>query len=280
MSYASNGDVQIYYERLGRPGDPLILLVMGLGMQATAWDKRFCNMLVERGYSVVRFDNRDSGLSTSFEATESAAYSLEDMAQDVIAVLDAVDVERAHVVGASMGAMVAQVLAIEHGERVSSLVSMMGTTGDPSVGQPTPEAMAALYRLSQAVSSDEVIAGTAQFWRSLESGEHGLSDRQMAALVERDIARAHVPGGARRQLMAVLSAPDRTDDLARVSVPVSVIHGAADRLVDVSGGRATAAAIPHAELVIIEGMGHGLPFAKWPDIVDVIVDTATRAGPN
>ncbi len=286
------GEIELAHESFGSPEDTPLLLVMGLATQMIGWPDDFCRMLAERGLYVVRFDNRDIGLSTHLDSAGApdvlavmggdhsrVAYRLADMAEDTAGLLDALGLDSAHVVGASMGGMIAQTLAIRHPERVRSLTSIMSTTGDPAVGAPAEAALGALLAppatdrqsaVQRAVDTYRVIGSP-----GFEFDEAGLRER--AGL---SFDRAYDPAGVARQLAAILASPDRTADLARVAVPTLVVHGEQDALVDVSGGRATAAAIPGAELLVVDGMGHDLPRAVWPQLVDritALVDRVERA---
>ncbi len=286
---ARAGDVEVAYESFGDPGQPTVLLIMGLGVQMLGWDERFCEMLAERGFHVVRFDNRDVGRSTWIEDApppdlagamagdhSSASYKLSDMADDALGLLDALGVDAAHAVGVSMGGMIAQTLAIEHPERVLSLTSIMSTTGDPNVGQATPAAMQMLMS-PPAGDRDGFADGSVAIYSMIgspgfEVDAEGIRDR---ALQSYD--RGYNPLGVARQLVGILASGDRTEKLRDLDVPTQVIHGADDPLIDRSGGEATAAAIPGARLEVIEGMGHDLPRELWPRFVDLIVENAAPA---
>jgi pimeloyl-ACP methyl ester carboxylesterase len=278
----SNG-FELEYETLGRPDDPAMLLIMGLGAQLIDWPDRFCADLVARGYFLIRYDNRDAGLSAGLDdlpdpatATDGAPYRLADLAADAIGLLDALGIQRAHVVGASMGGMIAQQITIDHPDRVRSLCSIMSTTGDRSVGQSTPEATAVLLR-PPATDRDEAIAGGIAAGRILGSIGFDASDEALRRRAERKVDRAYRPAGTRRQLAAIYASPDRTQALGGVRVPTVVIHGALDPLIDISGGRATADAVPDAELVVLPGVGHGIPADAIPIMVDAIARNAGRA---
>ncbi len=292
MQTTRAGDVELAYETFGSPEGAPLLLVMGLATQMIGWPDDLCRMLAERGLYVVRFDNRDIGLSTHLDSAGApdvlavmggdhsrVAYRLADMAEDTAGLLDALGLDSAHVVGASMGGMIAQSLAIRHPERVRSLTSIMSTTGDPAVGAPAEAALGVLLA-PPATDRDSAVQRAVDTYRVIgspgfEFDEHGLRER--AGL---SFDRAYDPAGVARQLAAILASPDRTADLARVAVPTLVVHGAQDALVDVSGGRATAAAIPGAELFVVDGMGHDLPRAVWPQLVDritALVDRVERA---
>jgi pimeloyl-ACP methyl ester carboxylesterase len=273
--------IELAHEHFGDPADPPVLLIMGLGTQMLGWHPDFCALLVERGLHVIRFDNRDVGLSTHLHDAprpdvaaayagdlSSASYTLWDTADDTIGLLDELGIERAHVVGASMGGMIGQALAIAHAPRVATLTSIMSTTGDPLVGGSTEAATAALLA-PPARTREQAIERALSGARVI--GSPGLVDE--AAVAERAGAsfdRAHDPDGVGRQLVAIVATGDRTEQLRSVSVPTLVIHGTVDPLVAPSGGEATAAAIPGARLELIDGMGHDLPRSKWPQIVDLI----------
>jgi pimeloyl-ACP methyl ester carboxylesterase len=282
IEYADANGMKIAYERFGDPSGTPLLLIMGLGAQMLGWPDEFCEMLAERGFDVTRYDNRDVGLSTHLHDApqpdivgamagdfSTATYSLQDMAADAAGLLDVLGIQRAHIVGGSMGGMIAQEFAIAYPDRTLSLTSIFSSTGDRNVGQASAEAMGALMApppqdregvIDHLLKAGEVI------------GSPGFP-RDVAALRERigtAYDRAFDPVGTTRQLLAIMSAPDRTDKLRRLAVPALVIHGESDPLVDVSGGRATAEAIPGAELITIAGMGHDLPQGVWQTVVDAI----------
>jgi pimeloyl-ACP methyl ester carboxylesterase len=264
---------------------------MGLGGQLIAWDTEFCESLVDRGFYVIRYDNRDVGLSTTFEGASvdflatmtavfageevQAPYLLHDMAADAVGLLDALDVRAAHVVGVSMGGMIAQTIAIEHPERVLTLTSIMSTTGDRDVGQPTPEAMKALMSAPPR-DRDAAIEQSVVSSRLIGSPDHLDEDRTRARAAEA-YDRAFNPAGVGRQLVAVLASGSRTDKLRELDVPTLVIHGSADPLVTLSGGERTAEAVPNAKLLVIDGMGHDLPPVFWPQIIEAITNHAAQA---
>jgi pimeloyl-ACP methyl ester carboxylesterase len=286
MPTTTNGDVTIYYEAFGADTDPALLLVNGLGSQCINFKVEFCERFVARGFHVIRFDNRDVGLSSRIEGepdlaalfsgdTSSAPYSLDDMADDAAGLLDAIGLPAAHIVGASMGGMIAQTFAIRHPEKTLSLCSIMSTTGDREVGQGTPEALGALMA-PPATNRDEAIERGVSAGRIISSKKH-FDEAKAARRAGEAYDRAFDPKGVQRQLAAILSQANRTAELARVKAPTLVIHGAGDPLVTPSGGEATAKAIPGAELRVFEDMGHDLPEPLWPEIVDAIVANARRA---
>jgi len=281
--------IELAYETFGDDGATPVVLIHGLATQMLGWPAEFCAGLGDRGHRVIRFDNRDVGLSTHLHQappvdlvallrgdTSSAPYRLHDMAADTVGLLDALGLDAAHFVGASMGGTIAQTLAIEQPQRVLSLTSVMSTTGDPEVGQPSAEAMAAILSppasdragaIERAVRAYRVVGSP-----GFPFDELGVRDR-----AGRSFDRAHDPAGAMRQLAAVAASGDRTAALRRVTVPTLVIHGRDDIVAAVSGGIATAQAVPEAELLIIEGMGHDLPRALGPQIIDRISRLVERA---
>jgi pimeloyl-ACP methyl ester carboxylesterase len=284
----SNG-LTISYETLGDPSDPALLLIMGLGAQLVDWPDEFCRLLAGRGLYVIRFDNRDIGLSTWLDELPrpdlgaifggdltTVPYLLSDMAADTAGLLKELGVPRAHVAGASMGGMIAQQLAIDRPDLVASLCSIMSTTGDRTVGHPTPEAAAVLMRPA-ATDRAGAIAGAIEGSKVIGSSAFGVFEIYEDDLVRRATAkydRAYHPAGTARQYAAIIASPDRTASLGAVTVPTLVVHGEADPLIDVSGGRATAAAVPGATLLVIPGMGHDLPRGAWTRIADAIAANA------
>jgi pimeloyl-ACP methyl ester carboxylesterase len=282
--------IEIAYQEVGDPDAPPLLLVMGLGTQMLGWDEEFCALLAERGFRVVRFDNRDIGRSTMLESggvpsrldlflgrRESAAYLLSDMAADTIGLMDHLGIDSAHVVGASMGGMIGQTLAIGHAERVRSLVSIMSTTGSRRVGTPTLKAFGALLAKAPR-GRDEYIERIVKTFKVVGSPAYPMDEPRFRELAGRLYDRSHNPKGVLRQMHAIGASGDRTAALRKLQLPVTVIHGTRDPLVRPSGGRATARAIPGARLRIVEGMGHDLPRALWPTFIGEIADTASRAG--
>lgn len=282
------GDLEIAYEEFGDPGDPALLLVMGLGVQMLGWDTEFCELLAGEGFRVVRFDNRDVGRSTSYDGpvpdwpalmmgdTASATYLLDDMADDAVKLLDHLGIRAAHVVGASLGGMIAQTLAIRHPDRVLSLTSIMSRPGDPASGQPHPEALEAL--LNPPPNDREAIADwAAKNWDVIGSPGFESDTDSLRLRAQESYDRGYDPSGVGRQLAAILASGDRTGELTKLDLPALVIHGEADPLIDVSGGRATAAAIPGAKLIVIPGMGHDMPRELWPRFVEAIAANTRRA---
>jgi pimeloyl-ACP methyl ester carboxylesterase len=288
LTAPANG-IEVVYEAFGDPADPTALLIMGLGVQMLGWDAEFCALLAGRGFHVVRFDNRDVGRSTKIEGgprpdlmaaamgdASSASYTLDEMADDCAGLLEHIEVERAHVVGASQGGMIAQVLAIRHPRRVLSLGSIMSTTGDPAVGQPHPEALPALLARPPA-GPEEYAEFAVGAFRIIGSPGFQADEEKLRERARASFERGYYPDGTARQLLAILASGDRTEALRRRDVPTVVIHGTDDILIDVSGGKATAAAIPGARLELIDGMGHDLPRELWPRFVDLISENADRA---
>ena len=287
----SNG-IESAYETHGDPGDEPLLLVMGLGAQLILWPVELVEALVDRGFYVVRYDNRDVGLSTKIEGEGGvniaaqfmaglqgqpveSTYLLSDMAADGIGVLDHLGIESAHIVGASMGGMIAQTMAIEHPSRVRTLTSIMSTTGDVGVGQPTPEAIQALLS-PMATTRDEAIARSVETSRIICSPVH-FDEVQARKRAEEAYDRCFHPEGVARQLLAILASGSRADGLTALDVPTLVIHGSLDPLVTLSGGERTAELIPGAELLVLEEMAHDLPLALLPQLVDAITALAARS---
>jgi len=261
---------------------------MGLGAQLTTWPQGFVDGLRERGFFVILYDNRDSGLSTKFEGLpdiaalftgtdlSSTAYRIEDMADDGAALLTALEIARAHVVGVSMGGMITQALVINHPELFLSASSIMSTTGDRAVGAPTGEAMTALLR-PVAASREEAIQASVEGSLVIGSPGYPTDERILRERAAAAYDRSYCPEGTARQLGAILGSPDRTEGLHGVRMPFLVVHGEADPLVTLSGGEATAAAVPGSKLLTIPGMGHDLPEPLWGAITDAIVDNTELA---
>jgi pimeloyl-ACP methyl ester carboxylesterase len=285
----ANG-IEIVYETFGDPERPTMLLIMGLGVQMLGWDPEFCELLAAQGFQVVRFDNRDVGRSTKIEGgprpdvmaaaagdPSSASYTLDDMADDCAGLLDHLGVKAAHVVGASQGGMIAQVMAIRHRRRVLSLTTIMSTTGDRSVGQPHPEAIPALLTRPPA-NREQFTESVVEAWKVIGSPGFAVDEAALRERAGASFDRGYYPEGTARQLVAILASGDRTKALRRLDIPMQVIHGTADVLIDVSGGKAIAAAVPGARLELIEGMGHDMPRELWPRFVELIVENAERVG--
>ena len=288
MPRARVGDLELEYETFGDPSGTPLLLVMGLAYPMIEWDERVCRALAERGFWVIRFDNRDVGLSTKMDELGNAdlttalagrpalQYTLGDMAGDAAGLLDVLGVRAAHVVGASMGGMIAQLLAINHPDRVLSLTSIMSTVGGPEVVQADDAVLRELLappgqtreeRIEHSVAVRRLING-----RGLPFDEDDA--RRRAA---RAVDRNHCPDGALRQLMAIATAPDRAPALRRLGIPTLVIHGENDPLVPVENGRQTAAALPGARVLIIPAMGHHLPERVWADVLDALVEVTSKS---
>lgn len=287
--------IEVEYDTFGSSDDPVLLLVMGLGAQMIVWEEGFCRRLADGGRYVVRFDNRDVGLSTKLSdqivdpmAVMAAAlsgadipsvpYLLSDMAADAVALLDHLDVGRAHVVGVSMGGMIVQTMAIEHPDRLISVTSVMSTVGDPAYGSATAEAMGALLA-PPPTTRDEAIAAAAH-WEILGTKRYfDLERNQRIAAAQFD--RSPDRAGTARQLAAIIASGDRTPALQSVAVPMLVIHGHDDQLIDISGGRRTAELVPGAQLLEVADMGHDMPEPLWPLLTGAILghgDVAASTG--
>lgn len=276
MSTVTNGDVTIYYEAFGDPSHPTLLLVNGLGSQCINYATEWCDLFAAEGYQVVRFDNRDVGLSSKLE--DRPNYTLADMASDAVAVLDAAGVQRAHVMGCSMGGMIVQRLAIEHPDRLLSMTSVMSRTGEPGYGDSSPEALAVLMG-RPARSREEYIERHVAAHHVYGSKPEWLDEAFLAARAAAAYDRCFCPAGVARQMTATGMDGSRADALRSVDVPTLVLHGSRDTLIDPSGGRQTADVIPDARYVEIEGMGHDYPAAVWPQWVAVWADFARSAIP-
>jgi pimeloyl-ACP methyl ester carboxylesterase len=275
MPKARNGAVEIEYQSFGDDRPETILLVNGLGSQMTRWPDAFCERLVARGYRTIRYDNRDTGLST----WPSAAYTLADMARDGMAVLDAVGVGRAHIAGVSMGGMIVQRMAIDHPGRILSMTSIMSAPGAPGTLTSTPEAAAVLNTPPPDPKADfqAFLDNAVKNARTIGSPGYPWPEGALRARAEAEDRRGFNAAGVARQRAAIMADGDRTPGLAQLSIPVVVLHGADDPLVQPVGGEATAAAIPGAELRIVPGMGHDLPPGLYDTFVDAICAAAKRA---
>jgi pimeloyl-ACP methyl ester carboxylesterase len=283
------GDVELCYEPFGDPDRPTVLLVMGLGTQMIAWHADFCGELADRGFYVIRYDNRDVGRSTHLSDRPTPkvrelmtrrirrpAYLLKDMAADGIGLLEELGIESAHVVGASMGGMIAQTMAAEHPDRVRSLVSIMSSTGSRWSGQPAPRILP-VFLQKPASGKEAYVERIVKLFALVGSPGFERDDDELRELASTSWDRGVDPAGLNRQLGAIIASGHRARDLKRIRVPTLVIHGKSDRLIRPSGGRATARAIPGARLELIDGMGHDLPRGAWPRILDGIEQTAARA---
>jgi pimeloyl-ACP methyl ester carboxylesterase len=277
VATAMNGSCEIYYESFGDPSDPTLVLVNGLGSQCINYPEAWCSMFVGRGLHVVRFDNRDVGLSSHFDdapvGPDGEAYLLADMADDVVAILDAIGVARAHVMGLSMGGMIVQTMGIEHADRLLSMTSVMSRTGEPEYGKSTPEAFA-LLTAPPATDRDSYVAAHIAGLRVWGSPEFA-DEARWRADAERAFDRCFDPAGTARQYRAVGASPERADHLRQVTTPSLVMHGDRDTLIDISGGRRTAELIPGARFEVIEGMGHDYPPQLWERWTDLVTTFAT-----
>jgi pimeloyl-ACP methyl ester carboxylesterase len=290
MAQATANGITIEYDVRGdESGEPL-LLVMGLGGQLTDWNEDLVDLLVAEGFRVIRLDNRDSGLSTAFDweppslaktavmmvthIKPKAGYLLRDMADDAAGLLDALGIEAAHVVGASMGGMIAQHLAIDHPAKVKSLTSVMSTTGSRKHGKPERRLLAKAARLPEP-SRENAVERAIEMFRLVAGND--FDESEFRSLAEANIERSYRPEGTGRQMTAIMASPDRTRALGRVKAPTLVVHGLDDPLVRPSGGIATAKAIPGSRLVMYPGMGHDLPRSRWPEVVTAISLLAERA---
>src|SRR5829696_7755053 len=282
--FADANGMKIAYETFGNPGDPPVLLIMGLGTQMIAWSDRFCQAIADRRHFVIRFDNRDVGLSTHLDGVPAPSlsdlltrrrrppYTIDDMADDAVGLLDALGIESAHIVGASLGGFIAQTIAIRRPSRVRSLTLIMTSTGSRLVGYPRPGLMAGLFRGRRGTDRHSAIEATLETFRVIGSRGYALDEEYLRDLAGRSYDRAYDPGGYLRQLAASVHQSNRTAELRRISVPTVVIHGLNDPLVHASGGRAIARAIPKARFVGFNGMGHDLPKPLLPRIIDEICD--------
>jgi pimeloyl-ACP methyl ester carboxylesterase len=287
--FCTVNDVELCYETFGDPGDPTMLLVMGLATQMVGWPDEFCEQLAARGFFVIRFDNRDVGRSQKMDFPvptvkqlllrdkRAARYTLEHMAADGIGLLDHLGISHAHVVGVSMGGMIAQTMAARSPDRVISLASIISNSGARWSGRPSPRMYPMLLK-SPPRDREGYIRHTVATFKKIGSTGFPPDEAELRRTAERSYDRGLNPAGSVRQLAAIIASGDRTPLLRTITAPTVVIHGDKDRLVPTSGGRATAKAIPGARLVIIEGMGHDLPRGAWPRMLDAIEHNAARAG--
>ena len=288
----ANG-INICYEIFGEASAEPLVLIMGLGGQMVQWDDAFCEQIAARGFRVIRFDNRDVGQSSKLAGGKrltmwemlkarflnippAAPYTLRDMAEDTIALMDVLGIRSAHMVGASMGGMIAQEIAIDFPERVRSLISMMSTTGNPKLPQPTREAIS-IFMAPPPRSRDEYIARFERKSKVLRAGRFPEDEALDRSRAERVFDRGLNPAGVGRQIRAVLASGSRKERLRKVKAPTLVIHGTADPLVDPKAAQDTAVSIPGAKLMMVQGMGHALPMPVWPEIIDAIDRHAHRA---
>jgi pimeloyl-ACP methyl ester carboxylesterase len=281
----ANG-IDLCYEIFGKDDAEPMLLIMGLGTQMILWDDEFCQQLASRGFRVIRFDNRDIGKSSRMTGGKplkplellklrflkipvEAPYRLRDMAEDTIGLMDALGIKSAHIVGASMGGMIAQEIAISFPQRVRSLTSIMSTTGNPKVPQPTREATALLVA-PPPKTKEEFLTSFAHTWKVLRVGSFPLDESKDRERAMRVFERGLNPAGVGRQLRAILASGSRKARLHAVKAPTLVIHGTVDPLIRPEGGKDTAASIPGAKLMMVDGMGHAIPIPMWPQIIDAI----------
>lgn len=290
----ANG-LRLAYQEFGDPQHPVILLVAGLYNQMMRWPLVFCNLLVSRGFRVIRFDNRDIGLSDKMERAKAPSlfrlfikyylgipvatpYSLDDMAQDTLGVLDALQIEQAHIVGMSMGGMISQLVTAYYPQRILSLTSMMSTSGERGKGIASLSVVRQMLRPTTKYRS--ALDNSVDIWQMIGSPGYPMREEEIRALLMAEYKRSTNPDGYLRQIAAIKTAPGRGSLLKRIKCPVLIIHGREDLLVPLSGAIDTAKYIPHAKLKIFDGMGHTLPTQLLPEFVDLIVENAHRAIPN
>ncbi len=295
MASVEVSGLTIEYESLGNPSDPAIVLIMGLGMQLVAWPDAFCQGLVERGFRVIRFDNRDSGLSGKIHLKQRpnlllafaaawlklpvrAPYSLNDMAGDTVGLLDALGIERAHIVGASMGGMIAQVIAARFPQRVLSLTSIMSSSGNRKVSRSKPRALQALLgQPSDAKDPDKAIEHLIRLFGVIGSPGYPTEQSDLRQRIGLGVRRSYHPAGVQQQLLAIIASGDRRALLGKIAAPTLVIHGADDPLLPVAAGRDTARHIRGAKLMVIDGMGHDLPPGLLLRLVEAIAAHCRQA---
>lgn len=286
----ANG-INIEYEEFGRQDSAPLLLIMGLGGQMVMWHEAFCEQLADRDFRVIRYDNRDVGLSTKFHErcpnpgqlvvdvfqgkSVKPPYTLDDMAEDAAGLLEVLGIPAAHVVGASMGGMIAQLLTLHHPERVLTLTSIMSTTGNPDLPQAEPEVLALLMRPAPTEREAAIEHGMG-VWRAIAGPGFEFDEARIRERVELSYDRDPDPAGTARQLLAIMTGSSRKDALRSVKTPTLVIHGDADPLVPIAGGFDTAEAIPGAKMLVIEGMGHELPEGAWPRVMAAISELAQQ----
>lgn len=284
------GEITLCAQSFGDRSDPTLLVISGLGQQLNAWPAELCRQLAARGLHVVRFDNRDVGRSTRASVRppglrqlatrrfSPAQYTLAEMARDTAGLLDALELERVHVAGRSMGGMIGQTLAVQHPQRVLTLTSIMSTTGAGRVGRPAPSTWRLMLGKPSQERSESIDRAVAM-WRHIGSHGFPFDEAEVRAIAGESWDRGHDPAGVARQLAAIIKSGDRTREVATIAAPTLVVHGDRDRMVAPSGGRATADAIPGARHVTIAGMGHDLPQGAWPQLVELIAgQTALVSG--
>ena len=293
MPKANVNNIEIYYDTFGEPSAKPLLLIMGFGVQMILWDEEFCRMLAERGHYVIRYDNRDIGLSTKLDEFETpdflkaygkflkgeevhAPYTMDDLANDAIGLLDALQIDKAHVCGCSMGGIIAQVFAINHPSRILSLTSMMSTTGNPELPPLNPEAVK-LFLLPIPTKREAYIKDHVKRERFNNGSMIPFDEDRARSYAARAYDRCFYPPGNARQILTLLTSGNRKPALTSVKIPALIIHGANDPLVSIEAAHDLVDAIPDAELLIIEGMGHGLPQEKWTQIVEGIAKITTTA---
>ncbi len=272
MHLAPVNGIEIFYESFGSPSDEPILLIRGLGAQMIGWREEFCELLAGAGFFVTRFDNRDVGLSTKLESD----YTIGDMAADTAGLIEHLGLEAAHIVGMSMGGMIAQRLAIDFPDLVLSLTSLASHIGGEDAVPPTPEA-AAIFIGDPTKTRDEAVERSVADRRVIGSTGFPFDEAEVRDIAGRSYDRCHDPAGRMRQITAIRTAPSRRDALGRLNVPALVIHGSDDPLVPVDNGRRTADAIPGADLLIVPGLGHDTPRGVWPILIEAITSVARRA---
>jgi len=293
MPKAKVNNIEIEYDTFGDPSSKPLLLIMGLGAQLINWDEEFCEKLVERGFFVIRFDNRDVGLSTKFEEAGEpdlmklfisvqkgekieAPYTLEDMADDAVGLLNALNIDKAHICGTSMGGMIAQTVAYRHPSHVLSLTSIMSSTGNPDLPQPKPEALQVLIK-PVPEGREAIIEDGVTRMRIIHGSGFPFDEDRARKLAIRSYDRSNYRPGFSRQLAAILATGNRKPAVLSITVPTLVIHGGDDPLLSREGGKDTAEAIAGSELMIIEGMGHSLPPEVWPRVIEAITNNASKA---
>jgi len=293
MQITLDNGIALEYDEFGTPESPAILLIMGLGTQMTAWSEPFCQLLVERGFRVIRFDNRDVGLShkcdgqrapTTFDYLRNkffgrrlpVPYTLSDMAADAAGLLRALEITQAHIVGASMGGMIGQILSAQQPDKVLSFTSIMSSSGNPRLPSADRQVMRHLYRRPKG-SQELQFKHSIETYRLIESPKYLSTDEELQRKVQASIDRAYYPQGFARQMAAIIADGSRVKRLQQITAPTLVIHGTADRLVPMAAGKDTAKHIPGAWLELIDGMGHDLPEPLWAPLANLIGDHAVNA---